>query len=268
MAANNQFPLGRAEGGSGPRGGTPVGLFVLGTDTGVGKTWVTAWIARHLRRQGVRVGVAKPAVTGAQFAPGPDGGECRTWGDIEVLRNALGREVPDEWISAFRWTVPLAPPAAERWDAQTKPPGQRSGLPRIADYRGALDVWRTEADFLVIEGIGGLLCPLTDQETLADLVVAVGMPALVVARLGLGTLNHTLLTLAVAERMGIRVAGVVLNRTTAEPDGLSERTNPEELRRRVAVPVWGPLPFEPDVAAVPAEISQVDWRRLAGALAD
>jgi dethiobiotin synthetase len=114
----------------------------------------------------------------------------------------------------------------------------------------------------LVEGVGGLLCPLTDTETVADLVQKLDLPLIVVARRSLGTLNHTLLTLEAAARRGLHVAGVVINETTP-PQGLADETNVDELRRRITAPILAVVPHQPrpPIDALPA-LAAVDWPRF------
>ena len=231
--------------------------WIVGTDTEVGKTRVTVWAARHLSRQGLRVGVCKPAVSDGQRT---DGGW--RWEDIEALRSVCNCDVPEEWIGPHRWNAALAPPVAQRLEATgqvERSPWFLSAEPKLTDYCEVLDRWKGNCDILLVEGIGGLLCPLTGDATLADLIRQWQAPLLIVSRLGLGTLNHTLMTVEAAEHRGLNVAGVVLN-ATQQPQGLAEATNPEELRRRLTVPVWGPIEFEPPGDTVPPTIGEIDWR--------
>lgn len=231
---------------------SPRGLFIAGTETGVGKTRVTCWLARLLRRQGIRLGLCKPAVTGAERR-----GARWVWPDIELLRAACDAPVTAEQIGPYRWRLPLAPPVAARLE------GSESAMPTLADYLAALNAWQNRCDILVAEGIGGLMCPLTETETVADLASAWDRPVLIVARLGLGTLNHTLLTVEAALARRLRVLAVLLNSVGAETWGLAERTNPDELRRRLApLPVWGPIGYQITEEPIPAPITNVPWVEL------
>lgn len=216
------------------------GLFVTGTDTGVGKTWVSCRLVRALREAGVRVGAVKPACSGS--VPGPDG--TPRWEDLDALSEALGHAWPPERISPQRFDAPLAPPVAARLAGRTVDP---LGL------RAAIDWWRPQVDRLVVEGVGGLLCPLTERETVADLAADAGFPLLIVARLGLGTLNHVLLTLEVARSRGLAVAGIVLNEAEPGTSDLAAETNPDELRRRTDVPVLAVVRHGTDVGLLPPD---------------
>jgi dethiobiotin synthetase len=199
------------------------GLFITGTDTGVGKTRIAAAIARILTAAGRRVGVLKPIATGAERR-----GDSWCCDDAAALIEAVGGGGATERVAPLLFEEPLAPPVAAR----------RQGEPlthaRVLDAtRAALDWWGDRAEVMVVEGIGGLLCPLAEGTTVADLAVALDYPLVVVARRGLGTLNHTLLTVEAARRRGLRVAGVVLNGAGPTADPTAEATNPEELARRL-----------------------------------
>jgi dethiobiotin synthetase len=225
------------------------GLFITGTDTGVGKTVVTAAIARALRARGVRVGVSKPVATGAVRQGGRLVSE-----DTQHLAEAAGVEDHLERITPFLFAEPAAPPVAA---------AQAGVTLTLAELAGAVGWWVGRADVVLIEGVGGLLCPLTERETVADLAGALRLPVILVARTALGTLNHTLLTLEVAYSRRLVVAGVVLNEAEPPQGTLAERTNPGELQRRVAVPVLAVVRHRTDPHAGPVgEIDAVDWWRL------
>lgn len=210
------------------------GVFVTGTDTGVGKTHVTAMFVRQLRAAGRSVGAYKPVCSGAVV---DERGE-RRWEDIERLHAALGGSFDRERIGPQCFDAPLAPPVAAQRE------GRRVD---VATILHGLDWWLEQVDLLFVEGVGGLLCPLTDDSDIADLAGDVGFPLLIVARAGLGTLNHTLMTLDVADRRGLSVAGVVLNHDRRpDPEDVSLESNAAELRRRCDVPIFGPLPFVDD----------------------
>jgi dethiobiotin synthetase len=225
----------------------PAGLFISGTDTGVGKTLVTAAVARLLRAQGRAVVVCKPVATGAQRVAG-------RWlaDDTALLADAIGLAGDWERVTPWAFPDPVAPPLAARRRGVT--------LTLKAIAAAVRERARPEAALLV-EGVGGLLCPLTEGETVADLVRELGLPLVVVARRSLGTLNHTLLTLEAARMRGLTVAGVVVSESVP-PAGLADETNVDELRR-LGVPV---LAVVPHLAAgadkqVPA-LAAVDWWHL------
>ena len=226
------------------------GLFVTGTDTGVGKTWVAAAVARALRAEGRRVGVLKPVATGVSHEDGVTRSE-----DAAILIEAVGGGVPIERVVPLAFEAPLAPPVAARLAGATLPHSQVREA-----TRAALSWWRGQADVVVVEGVGGLLCPLGEESTVADLAVDLDYPLVIVARRGLGTLNHTLLTVEAALRRGLRVAGIVLNGAASAETGLAERTNAEELAKRLpGIAVLAEIPFDPSKILVESVIGDVHW---------
>jgi len=226
------------------------GLFVTGTDTGVGKTYVTAGIVRQLREAGVRVGACKPVASGAETWPAG-----LVWGDVEALWSALGGEYARERICPQRFVAPLAPPMAARAEGRTvDAPLLRSGV----------EWWREQVEFLLVEGVGGLLAPVSDHELVADLARDLGFPLLIVARRGLGTINHTLLTLEAAQSRGLPVAGVVLNEPVApDPGDVSANKNAAELARWSGVPILGEVRHATH-QGLPTlrELQTIPWREL------
>ena len=219
------------------------GLFFTGTDTAVGKTVVTAGVARLLRQQGRACRVCKPVATGANWT-----GSGWLSDDTATLAAATG-QAPAE-VTPWAFPEPAAPPVAARLAGATL---------RLDEIAAAVRGCERPDAALLVEGVGGLLCPLTDEETVADLVAALGMPLAVVARRALGTLNHTLMTLEVARSRGLPVAGVVVSETTA-PVGVAEETAVEELGRRIAAPILAVVPYQADA---PAALAGVDWWALA-----
>jgi dethiobiotin synthetase len=221
------------------------GLFITGTDTGVGKTTVAAGLARWFRQRGKGVRVSKPVATGAQLR-----GQQWVSEDTQKLAAASGLQEDWEAITPWSFPEPVAPPVAAR----------RHGihLTLLEIVRAIRQQSRPDA-VLLVEGIGGLLCPLTETETVADLAGVLDLPLVIVTRRSLGTLNHTLLTLEAAKLRGLSVAGVVINETEPSSD-LAAQTNPEELRHWIDVPILGLVSFGADPAA---ELDGMDWERLA-----
>jgi dethiobiotin synthetase len=230
------------------------GLMVVGTDTGVGKTLVAAAIAGSLVAGGRRVGVLKPVATGARLAA--TGWRC---GDAEKLIAAVGGGLPLERVAPILFEEPLAPPVAARRAGREL---DRDRVDRAV--RDALDWWSTRAEVMVVEGIGGLLCPLAEETTVADLAVALDYPLVVVARRGLGTLNHTLLTVEAARRRALRIAGLVLNSPEPEAGSPAETSSGDELAVRLpGVAVLTELlhASEPELFDL---VGAVDWYERAG----
>lgn len=194
------------------------GVFVTGTGTEVGKSVVAALIAAEARAAGSRVAVFKPAVSGLD-----EGGES----DHALLRRASGSGQSDDEIAPHRYGPPVSPHLAAEMAGEKIDPGRLLELAARA---------REGADLLLCEGVGGLLVPLGPDYLVRDLAAALGLPLIVVAPAGLGTINHTLLTLEAARAAGLEPHAVVLNRWPAEPGAL-ELSNRETIARLGAVRV-------------------------------
>ena len=195
-------------------------LFVTGTDTGVGKTLVGRLLCAAWRESGHRVHVLKPSETGC---PTEHGEQIPT--DAVALAAAAGDTRSLDEICPFRFSDPVAPAVA----------AQRAGqpAPSLEHIRAAYEAALIGADRVVMEGAGGLLVPFADEFMAVDIPRELGVPTLVVARLGLGTINHTLLTVSALRERGVGVAGVVLSAT--EPgETLATQTNAEVVRRHLA----------------------------------
>lgn len=205
------------------------GIFVTGTDTGVGKTVVAVAIAFYLRSMGIPVGVMKPVQTGCRRTRRKLLGD-----DTRFLIQAAGVQDPPERITPYRFRHPLAP-----WTV--------SRLERVRIKASTLlrsyERLRRQYNYMVVEGAGGLAVPITAHMSFLDLAKLFGLPLLVVARPGLGTLNHTRLTVEYARRHHVPVQGIVLNQTEKRRTGLAEKTNPYILRRICQVPVLGNIPY-------------------------
>jgi dethiobiotin synthetase len=220
------------------------GFFITATDTGAGKTFVTAGLARLWRRQRRAFRVCKPVATGAENG----------WSeDTRLLAEAAGD--PDlQALTPYTFAVAAAPPVAARLAGTSL---------RLEDLAAAVRRRAAQGNAVLVEGVGGLLCPLTERETVADLAAELALPLIVVARRALGTLNHTLLTVEAAQRRGLRLAGVVVTATTPV-QGLAEETVIEELQQWLAVPLLAALPHQSHIDdGVLAVLQAVDWWRLA-----
>jgi dethiobiotin synthetase len=231
-------------------GQPPRGLFVTGTDTEVGKTYVATLVAAQLFASGKRVGVYKPVASGCR-ADGPAG---LVSDDAERLWQAAGRPGKLEQVCPQCFAAPLSPPRSAQTEGRTV---NRELL------RSGLNHWLAASELLIIEGAGGLLAPASDEDSMADLAAEFGFPLVVVAANRLGTINHTLLTIEAAAGRGLPVAAVVLNDVPdAGADASSDasrETNFADLRQRLSGLVLtrvgsGAAEFTPPV----------DWCSLSG----
>jgi dethiobiotin synthetase len=186
------------------------GVFVTGTGTEVGKTVVAAAIARTLAAAGLEVAVFKPAVTGLD-----DPGEP----DHALLRRAAGSKQSDEQIAPYRYGPPASPHLAAALAGEQIDPDL---------LRAAAATARRSAGAFVCEGVGGLLVPLAPGYLVRDLAVDLGLPLAIAASPGLGTINHTLLTIEAARSAGLEVAMVVLTPWPRDPTEI-ERSNRETI---------------------------------------
>ncbi len=194
------------------------GFFVTGTGTEVGKTVVAAVLANDLRRQGRSVTVFKPAVTGLD-----DPGEA----DHALLRRAAGSEQSDEEIAPYRYGPPASPHLAAAEAGEEIDPARLRQAAREA---------AASAERLICEGVGGLMVPLSSSYLVRDLAVDLGLPLVVAASPGLGTINHTLLTVEAARAAGLGVASIVLTPWPTAP-GPIEFSNRETIESLAEVPV-------------------------------
>jgi dethiobiotin synthetase len=207
------------------------GLFITGTDTGVGKTQVTAILSVALRSRGFHVGVMKPVETGCLVKQG-----CLVPQDSLFLRQISGCRAPEELVTPYTFLEPLAPAVAAQHE------GQEIDLAHLVR---CYELLANEHDIVLVEGAGGLLVPLTPQESFLDLAARLDLPVLVVARNILGTINHTALTVIVAAQH-CHVPGIVLNTLSPEAGDESQASNAEALQRWGRAPLLGVLPYNPE----------------------
>lgn len=204
------------------------GIFITGTDTGVGKTFFACALANHLRDIGYAVGVMKPAETGCAER----GGELIPEDGVR-LKEASGSAEPIEKICPYRLSEPLAPSvAAER-------AGVKIDIDNLLHVYGDISA---RHDITLVEGAGGLMVPLLPSYTYADLARVLKLPVIVVAANKLGAINHLLLTLEHAGCKGLLTLGYVLNRISKDSSQAAE-TNREVLMGLTGAPCLGELPF-------------------------
>lgn len=209
------------------------GCFITGTDTGVGKTLVTAALALCLKQRGVAVGVMKPIETGYRI-------EGAVESDAVRLRAAAGMTEPVEAMSPYRFPDPLAPLDAAR----------RAGIAiRAVTIIAAFHALTARYPVMLIEGAGGVRAPISEKADMRDLIEQLGLPVIVVGRTAIGSINHVLLTVEALARRRIAIAAIVLNQATNSlptiVDGMQQSSTLALLRERSGVPVVGPLPYEP-----------------------
>lgn len=202
---------------------TARGFFVTGTDTGVGKTLVSAALLRLYAEQGLRVAGMKPVAAGCE--PG------RLNEDVEILRAASNVEAPPELINPYAFQPAIAPHIAAR----------QAGEPiEIARVIECYDRLARDADVVIVEGAGGWLVPLNETETLADLAMRMRLPVILVVGMRLGCLNHALLTAEAIQNRGLKLAGWVANRI--DPHMNCFEDNLATLSRRISAPLLGVIP--------------------------
>jgi dethiobiotin synthetase len=218
------------------------GVFVAGTDTGVGKTVLAAAICAALVARGERVAAFKPAVSGHDEPREP--GWPR---DHELLADTASAGQSADEVAPYRFGPPVSPHHAAELAGTVIDPGL------------LVEKARAAGEPLVCEGVGGLLVPLTPGYLVRDLAVDLALPVVVAARPGLGTINHTLLTVEAARAAGLRVAGVVMTPWPAGPNAM-EHSNRETVERLGGVPVSGLPHTDPaSLAEAGAALPLDDW---------
>ena len=228
----------------------PLGLFVTGTDTEVGKTWVASMIVRCLVESGHRVGVYKPVASDCI-----GDGTKMVAEDALALWEAAGRPLSLDAVCPQKFEAPLAAPLAARAEG-------RSIDSKL--LREGVSVWADECDIVVVEGAGGLMSPVTEDEFVADLAADLGYPLIVVAPNVLGVINQSLQTLITAAcfRDGLPVAGIVLNDTQILDGDVSIDSNQDEIARRTETPILGRVRYEAQKLNC-----EIDWMEIARSFA-
>ncbi|HRU15419.1 MAG TPA: dethiobiotin synthase [Anaerohalosphaeraceae bacterium] len=232
------------------------GLFVTGTDTGVGKTLVAGGIAHLLAQEGLKVGVFKPVATGCRLTP-----EGWVSEDARFLSACAEADWPMEVINPAAFQIPAAPIVCSRLEN------------RPVDYERIAQAYRQlcmQSDAVIVEGIGGVMVPLTETETILDLAVEFDLPTLVVARPQLGTINHTLLTIKAIRDAGLPLAGVVISGYDAAEADESEKISPEIIAQIGQTTVFAVIGYDEQASVeegrlgmlVPEALAMWDWKSL------
>jgi dethiobiotin synthetase len=200
------------------------GFFVTGTDTGVGKTIISCGLAAELKGKKIDVGVFKPLLSGiSRYHPESD---------TSLLKQMSQTSLSYEDITPFEFEEPLAPYIAGKLEGK---------VVRIEDVLNHWEIIKQKHEYFIVEGAGGISVPLGESFLVSDLIKALQLPIIIVARPNLGTINHTFLTVQYATSIGLRVAGIVINGISDNPD-LVEKTNPKIIEEICNVPILGITP--------------------------
>jgi dethiobiotin synthetase len=220
------------------------GFFITGTDTGVGKTLITAQIGKTIQNKNVSLGAMKPIETGVSSSLVPT-----TLSDMGLLKTALGISDPMEDISPYRYQTPTSPLVASK--LENKPINPQIIIEAYQKLTNRYSV-------MLAEGAGGLLVPINRDYLMADLAKELGLPIIIVTRFHLGTINQTALTIEAAQTRGLKIEGIIFNcLEKGQPTDL-EKFAPEILEEIYNVPVIAICPFLGDNPKT--KFTQKDWR--------
>jgi dethiobiotin synthetase len=204
------------------------GVFVTGSDTGVGKTVIAGAIAAAMKAHGLDVGVMKPVASGAKEIKGKLVSE-----DAVYLKKIIDSTDDDDLVNPIRLKQPIAPTIA----------ASKAGVPIDIDkIWKAYEELTNKHDFVVVEGIGGLMVPIDETMLVADMVRKMDLALVIVSRDYLGTINHTLLTVEYARSKKLRIKGIVINMLKNEDDFV------REIEKYSSVPILGTIPFKENVS--------------------
>jgi dethiobiotin synthetase len=234
------------------------GLFITSTDTGAGKTLIAGAIAKILADKGRKVGVFKPIATGCQYK-----WDGLISNDTEFLASCANSNLSLSTITPVGYRTPAAPIVS----------AAREGRP--IDFGKITTAYKEicqDSDVVIVEGIGGVRVPLTEQFDLLDLAVEFALPVVIVARPNLGTLNHTLMTIDCVRAAELKIAGVVINGYNAVKSTVAEDTAPEVIAKCSGENVLAVVPFDETVniekpnlgEMILASLACCDWEKLAG----
>ncbi|HZH60421.1 MAG TPA: dethiobiotin synthase [Metabacillus sp.] len=200
------------------------GFFVTGTDTGVGKTFITSGIAAVLKEKQMDIGVYKPLLSGISREH-PES-------DTSLLLEASQSSLTYKDITPFEFKEPLAPYVAGKLEGKSI---------YLKDVLNHWDGIKERHQYFLVEGAGGISVPLGPDFLVSDLIIALSLPTIIIARPNLGTINQTFLTVKYARSLGIEIAGIIINGKNKGFD-LAEQTNPDVIEKQCGVPILGVTP--------------------------
>ena len=232
------------------------GLFITGTDTGVGKTLIAGAIAKILRQSGKNAGVFKPIVTGCKKMQ-----QGLISEDAEFLAHCADSEFSLDIINPVTFKIPAAPFACEKAE------NRKVDLRKIA---AAYKQICKKNDFVIVEGIGGIKVPITNKFDVLALAKAFKLPVIVAAKSKLGTINHTLLTIDAIRRAGLSLAGIIINGYDEKTKDVAEKTNAEIIKKLGKVKIIATVPFDDKTNMKKCIIGQkvlkalrnIDWTKI------
>ncbi|MBI5195999.1 MAG: dethiobiotin synthase [Nitrospirae bacterium] len=223
------------------------GIFITGTDTGVGKTYAASGLLNALKKMGINACPMKPVETGCDIQKGkliPQ--------DAITLINASGASEPLDVINPYRFRHPIAPSvAAEMENIRIKK----------QEISSAYNYLLNKYDITVVEGAGGIMTPVYKKYLFLDLIKDLRLPVVIVSRPALGTINHTLLTIEAAKSRGINIHGIIINHAGRIKKGTAERTNPEIIEYLGRVPILGVVPYSKNPVS---PLTEKIFSRIAG----
>jgi dethiobiotin synthetase len=205
------------------------GIFITGTSTGVGKTLVAAGLAWALRRRKIHVGIMKPFATANRVFSTKYRSQ-----DTAILAKASGVSDPDCVLNPFFYPIAASPLVASELN--------KGAAVNIKKAMHSLKDLGKKHDFLIVEGIGGIMVPLSEYEYFAGFAKRVDMPVIIVATTKLGTLNHTILTVMACEKFGLKITGIILNKMSKKPNTVEQKTA-EVIERLTRLKVLAVIPF-------------------------
>lgn len=216
-------------------------LFITGTDTGIGKTWITALLGIFLKRSGIEVGAMKPISTGGRE-------------DAVFLKKHLNLDDPIETINPIYFDTPMSPNVA----------AQISDCPiEIAKIFDSFSLLKSKYDVLLVEGIGGVMVPIKENYFVRDMIKDLDLSSIIVSRSSLGMLNHLFLTYESLEKYHLDIAGVVLNDCKPVENEFLVRKNVEVVNDILDEPIIGHVPFLDNFEDVSKDLSSIyfcdDW---------